>query len=107
MNFNRAIPAALLALGLVACDSDLLDIRPVDEIDEDIAIVDAASAQAALNGAYSSLQDGSYYGTDYVIFGDLLADNAEHEGTFGSYSQANRNALLPTNGVMDGAWTAM
>ena len=107
MKLHRAIPAALLALGLVACDADLLDIRPVDEIGEDIAIVDAASAQAALNGVYSSLEDGSYYGTDYVIFGDLLADNAEHEGTFGSYSQANRNALLPTNGVMDGAWTAL
>jgi hypothetical protein len=107
MRLHRYIPVALLAVGLGACDHDLLDIRPVDEIDDETAIVDAASAQAALNGAYAALQDGNYYGTDYVIYGDLMSDNAEHEGTFGTYSQANRHALLPTNVTLDGIWTAI
>ena len=107
MRLHRFIPVALLAVGLAACDSDLLEVSPVDEIGEDIAIVDAASAQAALNGAYSALQDLDYYGTDYVIFGDLMADNAEHEGTFGTYSQADRHSLLPTNVTLDAIWTAI
>lgn len=107
MKFIRIIPAALLVLGLGACEGDLLDVPPLDEIDENIAIVDAASAQAALVGAYEALQDENYYGTDWVIFGDLLSDNAEHQGTFGTYSQADRHALLPDNITLDRIWSAI
>ena len=107
MRTLRLLPAVLLGLGLVACEDDLLDIRPVDEIDQDIAIVDAASAQAALNGAYSALQAGDYYGTDFVFYGDIMSDNAEHEGTFSTYAEADRHSLLPDNVTIDGMWSEM
>lgn len=107
MRFLKTLPAALLVLGIGACQGDLLELRPVDEIDQDIAVTDATSAQAALNGAYAALESGSYYGTDYVIYGDLMADNARHEGTFDTYTQADRDQLLPQSVDMDGMWTAM
>lgn len=106
MRLSRVLPAALLAVALGACDTDVLDLRPVDEIDEGTAIVDAASAQAALNGAYTALEDLDYYGGDYPIYGDLMSDNAEHEGTFSTYSEADRHSLLPDNVTLDDIWTA-
>ncbi|MFH1764083.1 MAG: hypothetical protein ABIF09_07830, partial [Gemmatimonadota bacterium] len=78
----RLVPALLLAVALGACTDDLLNILPVDEISDEIAIIDATSARAALAGAYSSLQD--LYGDDWVLWTDLLTDDVEHTGTFGS-----------------------
>ena len=107
MRYFKILPLVLLILGTGACEGDPLEIRPVDEIDEDIAIIDGQSAQAALNGAYAALEDGNYYGTDYVIYGDLMADNAQHEGTFDTYSQADRHALVSENVTLDGVWAAI
>jgi tetratricopeptide (TPR) repeat protein len=107
MRLHRIAPVLLLAVGLGACDDDLLDVKPVDQVDNDIAIVDEASARAALNGAYAALEDLDYYGGDYLMFGDLMTENAEHTGTFAVYADADAGALTADNGVLEGAWDAM
>jgi hypothetical protein len=102
------VPALLLALTLGACDTDsLLDLQPLDEISSDIAITDATSAQAALNGAYSGLQSGAYYGGDYVLWSETLTDNLVHEGTYDEYADADLLFLRPDMGGIDGMWTAI
>ncbi|MDH5588843.1 MAG: RagB/SusD family nutrient uptake outer membrane protein [Gemmatimonadota bacterium] len=108
MTRSRMAPALLfLAVSLGACDGDLLDVKPVDEISEDIAIVDARSAQAALVGAYSALQGGSYYGGAYVMWSETLTDNVEHTGTFDSYADADLVFLRPDMGGITGMWTVL
>lgn len=102
----RLVPAAfLLAIAVGACSDSLLDVLPVDEISEDIAIIDAKSAQAALVGAYSALQSGNLYGGDYVIWTDLLTEDVEHTGTYGSYADGDLLFFRPNMGVIDGVWT--
>jgi len=104
----RLVPALLLAVTLGACDTDkLLDIQPVDEISSDIAIIDAASAQAALYGAYSGLQSTNYYGGDYILWSETLTDNLEHTGTFDQYADADLLFLRPDMGGIDGMWTSI
>jgi hypothetical protein len=104
----RMVPALLLALTLGACDTDsLLDLQPLDEISSDIAITDATSAQAALNGAYSALQSTAYYGGDYVLWSETLTNNLMHEGTFDQYADADLLFLRPDMGGIDGMWTAL
>lgn len=107
MKILKTVPAILLAVGLGACDSDVLDVRPVDRIDAEIAITDVGSAQAALLGAYSALQDNDLYGGGYVMFGDLMADNAEHEGTFDSFDEADRMQLVAANTQIYLSWIAL
>ncbi|MBW3554510.1 MAG: RagB/SusD family nutrient uptake outer membrane protein, partial [Gemmatimonadetes bacterium] len=77
------------------------------EIAEEVAIVDEATAEAALMGAYSALQSDEYLGGDYVIWSDLLTDDAEHTGTFGSYGQADVLAVPADNFVVTNAWEEM
>ncbi len=101
----RLVPALLLAIAVGACDDSILDVLPVDEISEDIAIIDLKSAQAALMGAYSALQSGNLYGGDYVIWTDLLTEDVEHTGTFGSYADGDLLFFRPNMGVIDGIWT--
>jgi hypothetical protein len=105
MNLRRLVPA-LLIVALGACDDGLLDLRPVDRIDNDLAIVDAASAEAALVGAYSSLQGGSLYGGSYVLLSETMTDNVEHTGTFATYADADLNEVTSDNGTIGGIWNA-
>lgn len=97
--------ALLLALSLAGCDS-LLDQNPVDELPEDIAITTPEGARAALAGAYGALQEDSYYGGDFYLFGDLSSDNSVHDddGTSNSYADADANQLLSNNGVIGAIW---
>lgn len=88
---------------LAGCDS-LLDVEPPSQLTGTTAIEDANGARNALRGAYSVLQSGSYYGGDFIFFGDLLADNTVHTGTFTSYAEADNNSLLADNGSVEGMY---
>jgi len=101
----RMVPALLLAVALGACGDNLLDVLPVDEISEDIAIVDNRSARAALAGAYSSLQSGNLYGGDWILWVDILTDDVEHTGTYGSWADGDLHNFRPQMGSIDGIWT--
>ncbi|UCC25707.1 MAG: RagB/SusD family nutrient uptake outer membrane protein [Gemmatimonadales bacterium] len=106
MTKQRLVPALLTAIALGACNTDeLLNVLPVDEISDEIAIVDAKSARAALAGAYSSLQSGDLYGGDWVLWVDVLTDDVEHTGTFGSWADGDLHNFRPQMGSIDGIWT--
>jgi tetratricopeptide (TPR) repeat protein len=97
---------ALLLVGAAGCDSTLTT-DPVDRIPAENAIVDAATARAALVGAYDALQSLSYYGRTLQVLGDLSADNAEHVGTFQYLGQVDRNQLQSDNTSVTNVWIAI
>lgn len=104
MNRTRMVPALLLLLGAAACDTGILDLQPQDEISEDNAIVSLETAEAALNGAYSSLQEDGTYGEDLLVWTDLLTDDVEHTGTFGSYGEADLLTVTAGNFSIQEMW---
>lgn len=105
MRKTRLVPALLFLAVLGACDTSILDVLPQDEIADDVAITDEETATAALMGAYSSLQEGGLFGTDYVIWTDLLSDDVEHTGTFGSYGQADLINVPADNFSVEDIWS--
>ena len=100
------VTAAALGLALAGCDS-ILDVRPVDRLPSDGAIVNATAARAAMTGAYNSLQSLSYYGGTFTFFGDLSADNALSVGTSQSYADAARHELTADNASIEGIWSSI
>lgn len=100
------VAGAVLGLALSGCDS-ILDVRPVDRLPSDDAIVNATAARAAMTGAYNSLQSLSYYGGTFIFFGDLSADNAASVGTLQSYADADRHELMADNGSIEAIWSAI
>mgnify|MGYP001032779978 CR=1 FL=1 len=96
----------VLLVGLAACDS-VLDVEPTTAVSEDRAIVDEASARAALAGVYDALTDDLYYGGDFLYFTDLSSDDVRHSGTFAAFGDADRHQLRADNGTVDGIWTAI
>jgi hypothetical protein len=110
MRLPFALPALLLALA-AGCD-DTLTVEPVNDIPQEQAIVDAASARAAILGAYDALQDdvdalGRYYGGDFTFLSDLPADNVVHTGTFDTYLEVDRHLQTADNGTIEGVWEAI
>jgi starch-binding outer membrane protein, SusD/RagB family len=96
------LPALLLTVA-AGCD-DTLTVEPQDEVREESAIVDATSARAAQAGMYDALSSNSYYGEDFLSFGDLTADDVLHTGTFTDYALADRYDLRADNGTIAAIW---
>jgi starch-binding outer membrane protein, SusD/RagB family len=104
MRMKFLVPALLMA-GAAGCDG-LLSTDPVDQLPVDQAITTPAGARTALAGAYNALQSLSYYGGDFVFFGDLSADNAIDVGTLQTFDDADVNELRADNTTVEGIWDA-
>lgn len=77
----------LLLTLLVAVGCDVLDHEPQTAISDETAIRDLKSAEAALNGLYSQLQSGNYYGDNLQIITDVTADVSQSIGTWDFYRE--------------------
>ena len=105
MKIRYLTPAALLAaLALGGCDK-VLETEPTTSLSAESMITDAATAQAALNGAYSALQSTSYYGLDLLMLGDLPADNAVWTGTFQFLGEIGTNRIQADNAEVTALWS--
>ncbi len=100
--FQRSMLLLAATLSLGACS--ILDTSPPDQLSDDKAIKTPGGARAALAGAYNELQDGFYYGGTMTHFGDLLADNANHTGTFTSYQDGFLHDFDADNSDVTGMW---
>jgi len=102
-NYIKPILAAFVIV-LFSCD-DLLDTQPYQQLPDSGAITDATSANAALFGAYSQLQN--YYSLNYPTLGLLPAENVRFNGTLNQFLQVDQNALTSDNVIITGAWTTI
>jgi starch-binding outer membrane protein, SusD/RagB family len=103
---RHILAASALLVALVGCD-ETLTVEPTTEVEESQAIIDAGSARAALAGAYDGLQDGSYYGGDFLFLSELPSDNAEHSGTFTSYADMDQQVTTAGNSTIESMWDAI
>lgn len=90
---------------LASCD--VLDPDPQTSLDANAALVDAASAEGILLGAYSSMQNDYYYGSEFVLNNDLLADNSSFQGFYDSQMEFDQKAVPITNLWVEQGWVAM
>src|SRR4051812_6583756 len=97
---------ALIGLTAAACDR-ALSTAPGDRVSANQVITDAATATAALNGAYDALQSGSYYGLDLELLGDLPSDNGQWGGTYQFLGDIASNRITADNPEITAMWTAI
>ena len=106
MRLRLLAPLAFVGAALFGCDR-ALTTTPGDRVPADQIIVDAATATAALNGAYDGLQSGSYYGLDLEMLGDLAADNGQWAGTYQFLGEIAGNTVTADNPEITAMWTAI
>lgn len=95
----------LMTVLLGACE--VLDVQPNHSIPADEAITNAQQAESAILGCYDALQSGGYYGLNYMIFGDLPADNLTHVGVTVTWVEFDNNNILADNGLVESTWIAI
>jgi len=66
--------SAILIFGLSACDKKL-ELKPFNAVETELAFQTPTDFTNAINGAYSGLTRGGYYGGQHIIMPDVLADN--------------------------------
>jgi hypothetical protein len=66
--------AICLTIGLSSCD-DFLELSPTDLLTDDNALVTLDDFRQALNGCYSGLTSGAYYGGAYIVVADRMSDD--------------------------------
>ncbi|SHI03033.1 RagB/SusD domain-containing protein [Chryseolinea serpens] len=104
--YSKTITAAVTAFTLLLSScNDILDTKPYQQLPAASAITDATSANAALLGAYSNVQN--YYSLNYPTLGFLPADNVRFNGTLNQFLQTDQNALTPDNVIITGTWTTI
>jgi len=97
--------AFFLLLALTSCE-EILDVKPSQSIASDDAVTDKKGVERALIGCYNALQSASYYGREYIVVGDLTADNLTWTGTTVTYSDFDNNTISVDNGIVDGIWAS-
>jgi starch-binding outer membrane protein, SusD/RagB family len=97
---------ACAAFTVSACNHELTT-SPGDRVPAGSSIVDAATATAALSGAYDALQSGSYYGLDLQLLGDLASDNGQWAGTYQFLGDIASNRITADNPEVTAMWGAI
>lgn len=87
-----------LLLSLGGCEK-VLDQKPLNEVDQSIAITDKGSANAAVSGLYNELQNANYYGANFVIIGDISTDVAQSIGTWDHYREMDTYQVAASGNV--------
>ncbi|HSF54531.1 MAG TPA: RagB/SusD family nutrient uptake outer membrane protein, partial [Algoriphagus sp.] len=99
---KKIVSIFALMLGLGACN--VLEQEPQSSLDAGEVLVDGASANAILNGIYSAMGDDYYYGVEYVLNIDLIADNSIFQGFYDSQLEIDQKSVPFTNLFVTEAW---
>ncbi|MBO9204254.1 MULTISPECIES: RagB/SusD family nutrient uptake outer membrane protein [Niastella] len=94
---QSGISSIILIGGLFLLSSckKFLEETPNNALPTNKSITDAATARAAIIGAYNSVQD--YYAASYPTLGTITADNVIFYGTLSQYLQLDQNAIPADN----------
>ena len=95
-----------LAFAFVMASCDVLDTEPKTSLDAATVLTDGTAANAILLGAYSNLQNDNYYGVEFVLNNDLIADNAIMQGFYDSQLEIDDRNVPYTNLWVSSFWPA-
>ncbi|QIX60297.1 RagB/SusD family nutrient uptake outer membrane protein [Hymenobacter lutimineralis] len=95
-----------VAFSVSAC-ADFLDVEPRESIADDLTVTDQKSAATALNGVYSALASGGYYGTSFQSIGYLTGDNVQWTGTQSQVQEFINHNVRADNSTISTVWSAI
>ena len=92
------------AVFAVSC-AELDDLSPRNSIPTENAIIDRASATAAMNGVYSDLQDATLAFDGWLALSQYFSDECDFTGTFPTRLEFGNLNVFPANGTMAAVFT--
>ena len=71
----KKILLAFFSLVLITSCDDMLEVKPRASVPDTAVLRDITTTQATLNSAYAALRSANYYGRNYVLYAEVMADN--------------------------------
>lgn len=100
--------ALLLSQVFISCEDYFLNAESPQYISDASSIIDAQSAETALLGVYSGLQQGNYYGGGgFLIATNLSGGDLIWVGTLNFQNTFVTHTYRADNGTLDSAWEAI
>lgn len=108
-NYSKitAITFVLSALVTLSGCDNFLDVEPKSSISDGQTIFDKNSAENGLNGVYSSLASGDYYGTSFQSIGYLSGDNIQWTGSQSQVQEFINHQVNAENATIGTVWVAI
>lgn len=98
----------VMMLFLVSACEDFLTLNPHDQVATELAIETIEDAQVALNGVYSGFISTSYYGRNFVVYGDVQSDAVQSViGYSNQLGEIHKWSFLSDDGGITNAWDLM
>lgn len=102
--YKSTIVMMIMALAALTSCGDFLDREPTNSANADNAIATTNDAQVAINGMMYEMSSSSYYGRNFLLYGDAKG------GDLTLYENGRGNDALytfnhtPTSGTYSGFW---
>jgi hypothetical protein len=97
----------VVVVTFASCSKTYLDRLPPTSLTPSTAFLSETDMASALRGAYAGLRNVDYYGRSFLVFGDLIADNAYVAlSNTGRYTQFNLLLYNSSDGNVTGFWNA-
>lgn len=94
-----------LLISVVSCKK-ALDVEPRATVPDATSIIDKASAETALRGAYRQLGSSGYYGQNYVTLGFFPSGDITNNTTGGGQNLIDLN-LRSDDGLFSSSWASI
>jgi hypothetical protein len=99
--------AICLVIGLSSCE-DFLELTPTDDLTDENALVSLDDFRQALNGCYSGLTSGAYYGGAYIVVADRMSDDLRRSSeNLGEGVQMHSYTFNASTGEPLALWTQL
>ncbi len=104
------IAALAASVMLISSCEKVMDVSPVVELADEIALSSTAGLDAALMGAYNKLQHGDLYGGRFWVSPDMIAGSVKISGlqntVFEELQMLNKTMSGQSNRIVQSTWQA-
>lgn len=95
---------AISMIFMVSCEG-FLDVAPTNQADSSTAITSTSDAQVMLNGIMRKLTSSSFYGRNFILYGDAKGGDWTIESQGRGYDQLFSYKHTVNSGTYSGFWT--
>ena len=100
-----SIVLTAIALVLSSC-ADFLDVKPTNQAAASLSIMNESDAKVMLNGLYSALTTSSFYGRNFILYGDAKSGDLTVQSNGRGYDYMFAYNHSVSGYSMSGFWTS-
>jgi len=94
----------IMTLLFFSC-GNLIDTQPTYQLSDNVAFQSLSDVEQFLNGSYSSLRSGSYYGGTYGVLADMAGEDLFETGeSLGNFRNVVDWLYATNDGIVSAAW---